>query len=197
MSDDVPKQSGRDDLKESIQQVICQMMDSVIDHAVHQHPFDPEAHRRAKPLYAALVPDEIFMAAHFERRFVTPFGKIWQKLAMIAAQHHWANVQEEYLISGQVPETRLHRIEEVLNRSPKQYSVNWKNDLDYVLAGQGKRISTQVICDLFISQSFQKNRISFELKAPLPNRDQVKVAKEKLLKLYAMEPCPVDAAFLR
>jgi hypothetical protein len=29
-----------------------------------------------KPLYAALVPDEIFKGSDFERRFVTPFGDV-------------------------------------------------------------------------------------------------------------------------
>lgn len=37
-------------------------------------PFIKEKHHANKPLYAALVPDEIFKGSHFERRFVTPFG---------------------------------------------------------------------------------------------------------------------------
>lgn len=38
-------------------------------------------------------------------------------------------------------------------------------------------------------------KLVFELKAPLPNSDQTKVSKEKLLKLYAMEPLMVDGAY--
>ena len=37
----------------------------------------------------------------------------------------------------------------------------------------------------------------FEVKAPLPNSDQSKVSKEKLLKLHAMEPLQVKGAYLR
>ena len=36
---------------------------------------------------------------------------------------------------------------------------------------------------------------AFELKAPLPNSDQTKVSKEKLLKLYSMEPLQIDEAY--
>ena len=35
-----------------------------------------------------LVPDEIFKGSHFERRFVTPFGKVWERLANIVAEAH-------------------------------------------------------------------------------------------------------------
>ena len=40
-----------------------------------------------------------------------------------------------------------------------------------------------------------KKKYAFELKAPLPNSDQTKVSKEKILKLYSMEPRQVDGAF--
>ena len=48
-------------------------------------PFIVEEHHAEKPLYAALVPDEIFKGSHFERRFVTPFGHVWEKLTVVAA----------------------------------------------------------------------------------------------------------------
>ena len=35
----------------------------------------------------------------------------------------------------------------------------------------------------------------FEIKAPQPNSDQTKVSKEKLLKLYAMDPPQVNGAY--
>lgn len=38
-------------------------------------------------------------------------------------------------------------------------------------------------------------KYAFELKAPLPNSDQTKVSKEKILKLYSMEPLQVDGAY--
>jgi hypothetical protein len=38
-------------------------------------------------------------------------------------------------------------------------------------------------------------RYAFELKGPLPNSDQTKVSKEKILKLLAMTPTSVNHAF--
>lgn len=52
------------------------------------------------------------------------------------------------------------------------------------------------MCDVYASgKGGRRPRLAFELKAPLPNSDQTKVSKEKLLKLYAMEPMKVDAAY--
>ncbi|MEQ9550038.1 MAG: TdeIII family type II restriction endonuclease [Coleofasciculus sp. G3-WIS-01] len=73
-------------IKTAIQSVIKEMMDKVMENVLIKNPFIPEEHRAFKPLYAALVPDEIFKGSHFERRFVTPFGKVWEKLAIVAAQ---------------------------------------------------------------------------------------------------------------
>ncbi len=65
----------------------------------------------------------------------------------------------------------------------------------YILAGKGKPIPTSVVCDLFIQNSVTGQTYAFELKGPLPNSDQTKVSKEKILKLLAMEPGIVDKAF--
>ena len=47
------------------------MMTRVMAKVLVEDPFIKEAHHSKKPLYAALVPDEIFKGSHFERRFVT------------------------------------------------------------------------------------------------------------------------------
>ena len=73
------------EMKAAIQSVIKLMMDRVMDKVLSEDPFISEEHHAKKPLYAALVPDEIFKGSHFERRFVTPFGNVWEKLAVVAA----------------------------------------------------------------------------------------------------------------
>ncbi len=62
------------DMKAAIQDVIKAMMDRVMERVLVTDPFIEEEHRAKRPLYAALVPGEIFKGSHFERRFVTPFG---------------------------------------------------------------------------------------------------------------------------
>jgi hypothetical protein len=188
-------------MKAAIQTVIRTMMDRVMDRVLITDPFCPDEHHAKKPLYAALVPDEIFKGAHFERRFVTPFGSVWERLAQVAAEQGLGRAEMGYLITGSVAKERLRRISEVLNSlehseigRPRQ-KPDWERELAYVLAGDGDPIPVPVMCDLFAENLSTGDTYTFELKAPLPNSDQTKVSKEKILKLYAMTPCPVTGAY--
>jgi len=58
----------KQEMKKAIQSVIKMMMDRVMNKVLVEEPFVKEEHRAKKPLYAALVPDEIFKGSHFERR---------------------------------------------------------------------------------------------------------------------------------
>jgi hypothetical protein len=174
-------------MKKAIQEVVKELMDRVMDKVLVEDPFNGDLHRAQKPLYAALVPDEIFKGSHFERRFVTPFGGVWEKLALVAAVEGLGE--------------RQRRISEVLNwlehgeKRKERKRPNWDQELKYVLEGGGKPIPVTVITDVYVEDVKSAKKYAFELKAPLPNSDQTKVSKEKMLKLYAMEPLQVDAAF--
>ncbi len=104
-------------------------------------------------------------------------------------------------IKGQIPKERLRRIQEVLNRlehkplKGERARPDWDNELKYILAGKGALVPAKVICDVFAQDTSTNENYAFELKAPLPNSDQTKVSKEKMFKLYAMQPCPITAAY--
>ncbi len=190
-----------DDMKIAIQDVIMKLMDRVMQRVLVDDPFIAAEHQAKKPLYAALVPDEIFKSSHFERRFVTPFGKIWEHLALVAANNGLGRGVKSWTAAGSIPRERLRRITEVLNalehisvRGERQ-CPNWQAELDYIMQGDGPLVPTTVICDILVEDIVKNRRYAFELKAPLPNSDQTKVSKEKILKLYSMEPRQVDAAF--
>jgi hypothetical protein len=104
-----------DEMKAAIQSVISTMMDRVMNNVLVKDPFIKEEHRTKRPLYAALVPDEIFKGSHFERRFVTPFGKAWEVLAVTAAEKGIGYGVASHTITGTVKAERLRRISEVLN----------------------------------------------------------------------------------
>ncbi len=188
-------------IKTAIQDVIKGMMDSVMDKVLITDPFIKEEHHSNKPLYAALVPDEIFKGSHFERRFVTPFGGVWEKLAVVAAIHGLGYGSTGHRIDGMVREGKLHRIQEVLNKlehsgkGEVKVRPDWNAELEYISEGKGELIPTTVICDVYAEDIEHKKKYAFELKAPLPNSDQTKVSKEKLLKLYCMEPKLIDSAY--
>lgn len=188
-------------MKDAIQTVIQAMMDRVMEKVLVEDPFLIDEHRAKKPLYAALVPDEIFKGAHFERRFVTPFGGVWEKLAIVAATKGLGFGAANYTITGTVKAERLRRIARVLDslehptKDKKRTKPSWDQELTYVLEGKGKNIPVTVVCDVYAKDKKRNKKYAFELKAPLPNSDQTKVSKEKLLKLFSMEPSPIDEAF--
>lgn len=186
---------------EAIKNVVSTMMDRVMNNVLINDPFIKEKHHSSKPLYAALVPDEIFKGSHFERRFVTPFGGVWEKLAQVVAIEAHGNCALGHSVNGTVGSESLRRIQEVLNRlehNPKgelKVKPNWKEELEYVQKGGGEPIPVSVTCDIFIHNEKTNTKYAFEIKAPLPNSDQTKVSKEKMLKLLAMNPKQVDYAY--
>lgn len=188
-------------VSEAIVSVVKTMMDKVMDKVLVKDPFVPEMFHADKPLYAALVPDEIFKGSHFERRFVTPFGSVWEKLAVAVGTAYHGDCIQGAVVEGTVGGESLRRIQEVLNNlehgldGHQKQKPDWDAELKYILAGEGEPIPVSVTCDILIRSKRTKEVYAFELKAPLPNSDQTKVSKEKMFKLLAMNGCPVTDAF--
>lgn len=188
-------------IEAAIKKVVSSMMDRVMNNVLLNDPFIKEKHHASKPLYAALVPDEIFKGAHFERRFVTPFGGVWEKLAQVVAQEAHGHCLLGHSINGVVGNESLRRIQEVLNnlehhtKGEEKTKPNWAKELEYIKQGGGEPIPVSVTCDIFIHNEKTNVKYAFELKAPLPNSDQTKVSKEKMFKLLAMNPKQVDFAY--
>src|SRR5271157_5943603 len=123
--------NDQEQMKEAIQDVIENLMERVLDRVLRTDPFVTEIHHADKPLYASLVPDEIFKGAHFERRFVTPFGSVWEQLAVVAAKRGLGLGTRGYRVEGMVRSGRLQRIQEILNnlehskKGEKKQKPNW------------------------------------------------------------------------
>lgn len=190
-----------EDVKNAVLDVVKALMDRVMDKVLKTDPFVVEKHHANKPLYAALVPDEIFKGSHFERRFVTPFGSVWEKLAVKVATAYHGHCAQGASVEGTIGDISLRRIQEVLNRlehsvkGQERQRPNWIEELKYIKAGGGNPIPVSVTCDILINSNKTHKTYAFELKAPLPNSDQTKVSKEKMFKLYAMNEHIVDDAF--
>ena len=181
-------------IRNAVQEIIGELMEQVMHKVLNKDPFIKEKFRSEKPLYATLVPDEIFKGSHFERRFVTPFGRVWEKLAVAAAKHTAKTAIQSHSVDGLVKQERLRRISETLNKlEHSNITPSWDKEINYILDGGGEDIPTTVICDIYIESD--ENKYAYELKAPLPNSDQTKVSKEKLLKLYSMEPIQINEAY--
>ncbi len=193
--------SNPEGMKIAIQAVIKKLMDGVMDRVLIEDPFITENHHAHKPLYAALVPDEIFKGSHFERRFVTPFGNAWESLAVAAATFGLGYGERNHTIAGRITSGRLERINETLRKleHPEEghgrIRPDWDTELAYILQGGGEYIPVRVVCDIYVEDKINSRKYAFELKAPLPNSDQTKVSKEKIFKLFCMEPLQIDGAY--
>lgn len=187
-------------VSEAILAVVKTMMDRVMDRVLYTDPFIVENHHASKPLYAALVPDEVFKGSHFERRFVTPFGSIWEKLTVSAATVYHGRCYQGHSVRGTIGRVSLQRIQEVLNRlehpaNGVRTRPDWNRELEYIKAGGGNPVPVDVVCDIYIPSQRTGENYAFELKAPLPNSDQTKVSKEKMFKLLAMNEQPIKSAY--
>jgi len=172
------------------------MMDGVMDNVLYKKPFIAEDFYKNKPLYAALVPNEIWKSSHFERRFTTPFGKAWQSLAVAVGKVHYGQCGQEIKVEGFIGKESLRRIQEVLNKlEARQNKPNWNQELEYILEGKGELVPVQVNCDILAKNEKNGKIYAFEMKGPLPNSDQTKVSKEKMFKLLAMNGHPIEGAY--
>jgi len=106
----------QEEISDAIKLIIKNLMDRIMENVLIKDPFIEEIFRAKKPLYSALVPKEIFKGSHFERRFVTPFGRVWEKLAEVAIKKGIGNCVLGKVIVGNIPQERLRRITEVLNK---------------------------------------------------------------------------------
>ena len=64
----------------AIAEIITATMERVMENVLVNNPFTTEEHKAKKPLYAALVPDEIFKGSHFERSYYF----FWQGVGTIS-----------------------------------------------------------------------------------------------------------------
>jgi Type II restriction endonuclease, TdeIII len=181
----------------AIKEVVSKMMDRVMENVLVNDPFVKETHHASKPLYAALVPDEIFKGSHFERRFVTPFGGVWEKLAQVVAIEAHGNCSMGHTVNGTITTGRLRRIQEVLSRleyTKGEVKSDFKAELAYIKKGGGQPIPVSVTCDIFIVDETINIKYAFELDKMPSDNFQIKASKEKMFKLLAMNPPQVDFA---
>ncbi|MDX2216051.1 MAG: TdeIII family type II restriction endonuclease [Oculatellaceae cyanobacterium bins.114] len=189
-------------MKAEIQTVIKKLMDKVLEQVLNEDRLSKNNYRSENPLYAALVPDEIFKGSHFEKCFVAHFKEVWESLVLVAANKGLGYGVAQHEIIGNISQERLRRIAEILNRlehgqvSERRVKPDWNAELSYVLQDQSvPLIPVKIICDVYAQNIETGEAYAFELEALLPNNKQTKASKEKLLKLYSMYPLQITGAY--
>lgn len=179
-------------------EIIARFMENVLNRRLIDEPWNYEDYKKKLPFHVALVPEEIWKSAKFERSFVTSLGMIgWQDIAKVIAEDKRVVAKCNFKIKGKINRNKLNKIYEILNRLERnEMKPNWNKELEEIMAETEKELKNiSVIADLYVEDIKKKEKLCFEIKSPLPNSDQTRVSKEKLLKLYSLEGHPIDGAY--
>ena len=152
---------------------------------------DEERERSNRPLHFALVPPAVWKGSKFERSFVTSLGNVWEKAAVEASRGLSSWMQQSYLYEGEIYSEQVRVITKILaDLEALRRRPDWGSEIREVFAAaSGATERCQVRADVAIGKSAAEmvSHEYFEIKSPMPNSDQTKVSKEKMLKLTAME----------
>jgi hypothetical protein len=173
--------------REAIARFVTRVVERTLRTRVVREPWDAEAERLLRPFAFALVPEEVWKGAKFERSFTTSFGSAWEEMALLVArdEHDHAARGDRYV--GTLRQGQLSQIQRILNNlEARDRRPDWASEFESVLAATtGDEVTVPVIADLHVWDD-DGSHLFIELKAPKPNSDQTKVSKEKMLKLSAM-----------
>lgn len=183
----------------AIRRVIKNKMDRVMREVLEKDPFVPERHQSGNPLYSALVPDQVFTGSHFERHLDTIFSRIWEELAVIVATDRMHKTKRSEEIKGIVLTGRLRRISKAtytrVYDSSNVTRPRLSEEIKYIMAGRGQDSLMSVTCNLFVEDARNGSKIAFLINTSIPNRYQLRMNMDKILKLYAMDPPKIDRAY--
>lgn len=173
--------------REAIAALVAGVVDRTLRTRVQNEPWDVEEERRLRPFAFALVPEEVWKGAKFERSFTTSFGSAWEEMALLVARDKYDHAERGGRYVGRLHQDQLAQIQRILNDlEAGRRRPDWDTEFASVLdAASGASVETGVIADLHAWNDDGTHHF-FEVKAPKPNSDQTKVSKEKMLKLSAM-----------
>lgn len=176
--------------------IIRSTMTNFVEHAVKKARVSTKRHSK-NPFN--LLPSNISKIRKLERTCSTSAGVVLvQNLAAALAEAHMGYGRSNYTVNGRVSVERMRRINNIMNSLESTGAKpNFAEELAYILDGKGKKtVQVVVTTDLYaVNRRGNHSRISAECKSPLANNDQAKVAKERILKLYAMEKPLIDEAY--
>jgi hypothetical protein len=173
--------------REAIAAFVTALVERTLRKRVQLEPWDAEKERRLRPFAFALVPEEVWKGAKFERSFATSFGSAWEEMALLVARDKYDHAERGGSYTGRLFQDQLAQIQRILNELDNRLrKPDWDAEFESVVAARsGAEVKVSVIADVH-AWNDDGSHLFFEVKAPMPNSDQTKVSKEKMLKLSAM-----------
>lgn len=145
------------------------------------------------PFNVRLVPSTIWKSSKYERSFVTGFGGLYEQISRIIGEDNWTEARTQHITLVTISRSQRDQISNILDeldhKHPRGHAnrrvPNWNSEINELDALQeGESITVTVNSDLYLYDRERNVKAFIELKSPKPNKDQTKVSKEKMLKLY-------------
>jgi len=182
-----------DNCRDSIRSLIINYINSVNTRRFETEPWVREDELVNSPFNVRLVPSTIWKSSKYERSFVTGFGGLYESISRVIANDKWdiANTQHTTILT--MYQAQRDHISVILDQldhkkkkgDPDRREPNWTNELaELDLLANGATVEVDVNSDLYLFDATRNLKAFIELKSPKPNKDQTKVSKEKMLKLY-------------
>lgn len=191
-----------DQTHNAIEFVIRRFMDGVLARRIEAEPWDYEDYAEKLPFHVALVPEEIWKGAKFERSFVTSLGMIgWEEIARIIAEDKKGLAKKGFPVVGKILSARLDKIRTILDELEHRNrkggrTPDWDKEIKEVLSiTNGDLQDVTIVADLYVEDIHSNKKYCFEIKSPKPNSDQTRVSKEKIMKWLSMEGSPISEAY--
>ena len=177
-------------IKSQIKECLINHIDKQNHKRYVEKPFNLDNALIKSPFNARLVPQNIWKASKYERSFVTGFGNIYEDIAKIIAFETWGSSVKQYKHQYIVYKKQLEHINSLLDEldhpvKDKRRYPDWKKEkeeLDKLQTGPKHKV--EVISDVYLYSKLHNKQAFIEIKSPKPNKDQSKVSKAKMLKIY-------------
>lgn len=145
------------------------------------------------PFFKALFPDWLLQASRFERSVSTKLGLTFGEIAKLLAMGsgRFTKAETEYQVKGLVSNAARSTIDSIVNLIRKKGCAALRRNYDQLATQvarsyRGRNGSTvTVVVDLYLRESGGTEWF-FELKSPLPNKDQCLATTQKLLEVHAI-----------
>lgn len=182
-----------DKCREEIRELIVSSINRINEKRFIKEPWIKERELINSPFNTRLVPDTIWRASKYERSYVTSFGSIYEKISEIVAQNYWSEVKLQHSSFLTIYQSQRDHISVILDEldhkkkkgDPNRREPNWDNETKELLSlNSGPKVELEVNSDLYLFDGESNTKSFLEIKSPKPNKDQTKVSKEKMMKLF-------------
>ncbi|MEJ5252742.1 MAG: TdeIII family type II restriction endonuclease [Armatimonadota bacterium] len=157
--------------------------------SVQQYLGQRSAKGTLKPFHHAIMPVELLKINAFERSFSTKPGTTFEECARLIASEHHQQAIRGYSMEGQVSQSALNEIENLVRRlgEPASAPLSLASMVEDVLAHRrdDDLVHIRVISDLYV-RKHNGEEMFFEIKSPVPNKGQCLEVLQRILRVHLL-----------